>query len=229
MKKNIVISVGGSLIAPSVDKIDYLFLKKLLKLINEKNNKYRFILVAGGGKIARNYINNAKKVTDISDTEADWLGIAATRLNANLLKAVLSNKAYKEIIQEPSDNIKTNKILVAGGYKPGRSSDDMAVSLAIKYNAETVINMTNIDYVYDKDPSKYKDAEKIKEISWNKFLDIIGRKWLPGKNTPFDPIASKLAQKNNINVVILNGKKINNLKNYLSGDNFKGTVIGKTK
>jgi uridylate kinase len=229
MKKNIVISVGGSLIAPSADKIDYIFLKKLIKLINEKNNKYRFILVAGGGKVARNYISSANKVINISDKQADWLGISATRLNANLLRIILANKAYKDIIKEPSDDIKSNKILVAGGYKPGRSSDDMAVSLAIKYNSEIIINMTNIDYVYDKDPSKYKDAKKLTEVSWNNFLDIIGRKWVPGKNAPFDPVASKLAQKNNIKVIIINGNKIDNLKKYLSGDNFKGTVIGKIK
>lgn len=227
MEKNIVISVGGSLIAPSADKINHLFLKKLLKLINENYTNYRFILVTGGGKVARNYISSANKVIDINDIQADWLGISATRLNANLVRTILADKAYKNIIQEPSDNIKTNKILVAGGYKPGRSSDDMAVSLAIKYNAEVVINMTNIDYVYDKDPSKYSDAKKIKELSWDKFLDIIGRKWIPGKNAPFDPVASKLAQNNNIKVIILNGNNIANLKKCLSGDNFKGTVLGK--
>jgi uridylate kinase len=85
--------------------------------------------------------------------------------------------------------------------------------------------MTNIDYVYDKDPNKYKDAKKITKLSWNNFLDIIGREWTPGKNTPFDPVASKLAQKNNINVVILNGNKINNLNNYLQDKKFKGTII----
>lgn len=227
MKKNIIISVGGSLVVPSAGKINHLFLKKLLKLINENNYKYRFILVVGGGKIARNYIRTAKKITSINDEQADWLGISATRLNASLLKTILANKAYKNIIQEPSDNVKTNKILVAGGYKPGRSSDDMAISLAIKHKAKIVINMTNIDYVYDKDPNKYKDAKKITKLSWNNFLDIIGREWTPGKNTPFDPVASKLAQKNNINVVILNGNKLNRLKKYLSGDNFKGTVISK--
>jgi uridylate kinase len=225
MKKNIIISVGGSLVVPSAGKINHLFLKKLLKLINENNYKYRFILVVGGGKIARNYIRTAKKITSINDEQADWLGISATRLNASLLKTILANKAYKNIIQEPSDNVKTNKILVAGGYKPGRSSDDMAISLAIKHKAKIVINMTNIDYVYDKDPNKYKDAKKITKLSWNNFLDIIGREWTPGKNTPFDPVASKLAQKNNINVVILNGNKINNLNNYLQDKKFKGTII----
>jgi len=225
MKKNIVISVGGSLIIPEANKINYLFLKKLLKLINENNHKYRFILVTGGGKIARNYINTARKIINISDEQADWLGISATRLNANLLRTILGTKAYHEIIKEPGDNIKTNKILVSGGYKPGRSSDDMAVSLAVKYKAKTVVNMTNIDYVYDKDPRKHADAKKLTELSWNKFLDIVGRKWTPGKSTPFDPVASKLAQEKNIKVVIVNGNKISNLNNYLSSAKFKGTVI----
>jgi uridylate kinase len=97
--------------------------------------------------------------------------------------------------------------------------------LAKTYNSDTIINLTNIDYVYDKDPNKFKDAKPFKEISWKDYLKLIEQKWIPGLSAPFDPIASKLAQKFKFKVVILNGKKIKNLKNYLENKKFTGTII----
>jgi len=85
--------------------------------------------------------------------------------------------------------------------------------------------LTNIDQVYDKDPRKYKTVKPLKDLTWNEYRKICGNKWVPGMNLPFDPIAAKYAQKNKIKVVILNGKKIKNLKNYLDGKSFKGTII----
>ncbi len=226
MKKLLVISVGGSLISPEIDKIDYSFLQDFIDLVKkQKKQGYNFILVTGGGKTARHYISSANKVRKLSSTEADWVGIAATKLNASLLQVLLKDLAYQDIVSCPNDKIKSSKIIVASGYKPGRSSDCMAVALAKQYGALAVINMSNIDYVYDKDPKKYKDAQQQKNLTWSDFFKIIGTKWIPGKNVPFDPIASKLAQKNKIKVVVLNGKKLNNLNKYLEGKSFRGTVI----
>jgi uridylate kinase len=44
-------------------------------------------------------------------------------------------------------------------------------------------------------------------------------------SAPFDPIASKLSQKFKFKVIILNGRKLKNLENYLTNKNFKGTII----
>jgi uridylate kinase len=44
-------------------------------------------------------------------------------------------------------------------------------------------------------------------------------------NKPFDPIASKLAEKSKIKVVIMNGKNIENFTACLEGKDFVGTVI----
>jgi uridylate kinase len=90
---------------------------------------------------------------------------------------------------------------------------------------KNVVNLSNIDYVYNKDPKKFKNAKKIKEISWADFRKIVGDKWDPGLNVPFDPIASKIAQEAQMEVVIMNGKKLKNLENYLEGKKFTGTVI----
>ena len=95
----------------------------------------------------------------------------------------------------------------------------------INFKAKTVINLTNIDYVCDKDPNKCKDAKPLENINWKEFRKLVGNNWDPGANWPFDPIASKMAQKNKLAVVIINGKQIWNMTSYLKGGSFIGTVI----
>lgn len=222
MKKEvIVLSLGGSVIVP--DDIDSDFLKDLKKLIKNNSKKYKFILVTGGGKTARRYQEAAKKF-NISNTELDWLGIQSTWLNAELVRRILGNLAYKDIVTNPNNKVNFNNILIAGGWKPGWSTDYDAVILAKNHKAKTVINMTNVEYLHDKDPRKYKDAKKIEKIDWNGFRKIVGDKWVPGLNVPFDPIAAKLAQKLRLKLVLV-GKNIKNFDNFLKGKKFKGSVV----
>lgn len=218
--KTIVISLGGSIIIP--DNIDISFLKNFKKLIEEFKD-YRFAIYCGGGSLARKYQAAYSQIDD-DQLALDWLGISATYLNAFLLKSILRDVAEQTIITDPTKKIKSKKrILVAAGWKPGWSTDYDAVLLAKNLKADTVINMTNVDYVYDKDP-KYKDAKPLKNISYNAIKKIIAKKWSPGLNAPFDPIAVRQAQKLKLKIIII-GKKINNLRNILRKKKYKGTVI----
>ena len=108
-----------------------------------------------------------------------------------------------------------SKVVIGVGWKPGWSSDYGAVLLAQDYNTGMVINLSNIDMVYDKDPKKFKDAKPIRTIRWKEMVGIVGKKWKPGLNMPFDPIASKLAMESNIKVIICNGHNLKNLNNIL--------------
>jgi uridylate kinase len=225
MKNLFVISLGGSLLVPG--EIDVKFLKKFKAIIEReiKRNK-KFIIIVGGGKTARNYQNAAKALTKVSNEDLDWLGIHATRINAHLLLTIFRKYAYFRIIKNPKEKINfKEKILIAAGWKPGFSTDYDAVLLAKTYGSDTIINLTNVDYVYDKDPNKFKDVKPFKEISWKDYLKLIEQKWIPGMSAPFDPIASKLAQKFKFKVIILNGRKLKNLENYLANKTFKGTII----
>ncbi len=228
MKKMFIISLGGSLIAPK--DIDWQFLKKFKKLIERQIKKGRkFVLIVGGGKIARQYQAAAQKVAGVSSEKNDWLGIQATRLNAYLVKTVFQKKAHPKINTNPHDlagfsNFK-KPILVAAGWQPGFSTDYDAVVLAKNLGVKEVINLSNVSYVYDKDPNRFKGAKKIERISWRDFRKIIGFKWQPGLNAIFDPIASKIAQENNLTVAIMNGRNLKNLENYLNGGRFQGTLI----
>jgi len=226
MSKNlIVISVGGSLIVP--EKIDLNFLKTFKKLILKYIKKgKKFVIICGGGKTARNYQKMAKNFRGVKKEDVDWLGIYGTLINACLLKAIFHKWSHPKIIENPSEKINfKERILIAAGWKPGFSTDYDAVLLAKNFGAKKIINLTNIDYVYDKDPKKFKDAKPKKQISWKEFRKLLPKKWSPGLNVPFDPVASREAQKLQLEVVIINGKKLKNLENYLENKNFIGTKI----
>ncbi len=222
--KTIILSVGGSIISP--DKPDYFFLREFKNFIIRNLKKYRFIIVCGGGKTNSYYNEAAKRVSNIKKEDLDWLGITATRLNAELVRTIFGEVAYKKVIYNPEAKLKTNKkIIIAAGWKPGRSTDFVAVILAKKFEAKEIINMTNISYVYDKDPTKFKDAKKLFNITWKEYRKIIGNKWTPRLNSPFDPIASREAQKNKLTVIIIKGTDLNNVERNLHEKNFDGTII----
>lgn len=221
--ETIVLSLGGSIIAP--DKIDIEFLKQFRELILTTKNRY--VIITGGGKVCRDYINAARCITDLEKNADNWIGIMATRLNGELVKAIFGKFAYEKVVCDFSKKIKTDKkIIIGAGWLPGCSTDLDAVLSAKMFNAGTVINLSNIDYVYDKDPKKFSDAKQIKDISWQEFRKIVGNKWKAGMNVPFDPIAAKEAAKLKLKVIVMRGTDINNLKDFLEGREFKGTVIG---
>lgn len=225
--KKFVISLGGSLIVPQ--NIDEDFLMNFRQLIlSLTNNNNQFYLITGGGRTARNYINSARVINpEVKAQDLDWLGISATKLNAQLIKTIFGNFVHEQIYQDPNQVKEVSeKICLLSGWKPGWSTDYDAVLVADKLNIKTVINLSNIDYVYDKDPNKFTDAQKIEKISWLDFKKIVGNEWQPGANLPFDPLACKLAEEKNIRVVILNGKNMDNLKNYFDENDFIGTIIG---
>ena len=220
----LIISLGGSIIVP--EEIDIGFLKKFRDTIIKHSKKEKIVIITGGGKTCRKYISAAKKISKISNTDADWIGIKSTSLNAELVRSMFSNKAYHQVIQDPTKKIATDKkILISCGWMPGCSSDLDAVLIAKTFKADKVVNLTNIDHVYDKDPKKFKDAKPIKNISWKDFRKLIGNEWLAGKNLPFDPIASKKAQSLKLKVIITKGTNIENIKNILNNKKFIGTVI----
>ncbi len=225
-----IISVGGSLIAPNLP--DSKFLKSFKNFIEKRIKEGdKFILICGGGKTCRNY-QEALFKSGIEDySSRDWIGTYSTHLNAQLLKLTFGKYANPKLITDYKNDLEkfgktfNKKILVGGGWKPGWSSDYDAVLMAKKFGAKSLINLSNIEYVYDKDPAKYKSAKKIENISWKDFRKIVGNKWTPGLNAPFDPIASKLAQKLKLTVGILDGKNLINLGKYMDDKKFIGTKI----
>ncbi len=224
-KERIVVSVGGSLIVP--DQIDADFLIRFKALILEKVQRgFTFSIIAGGGKTARRYQDAANAVTPLSQFDLDWLGIHSTRLNAQLLRNIFVGYAHPQVIKNPTIDVEADEpIIIAAGWQPGCSTDYDAVLIAKNLGATRLVNLSNIDYVYTADPKKDPNAKKIERISWAEFREIIPKEWDPGLSSPFDPIAAKEAESLDLEVVIINGAKLEEFSNYLDGKPFVGTVI----
>lgn len=224
MQKTIVLSLGGSLICPA--GFDVYFLKKFREVIGKYIKKnYKFAIICGGGSLARTFQEIASKSSRLNNEQLDWLGIHATKINAYLVKSIFGRNAEDFITSNPNQKIKFKKsVIIGAGWKPGRSTDYVAVLLAKNLRIKEIVNMSNVNYVYDKDPKKHKDAKKIEKISWSSYSKLISSKWKAGMNAPFDPVAAKEAQKSGMKARII-GKDLNNLENLLNGKKFKGTII----
>lgn len=222
-----VLSVGGSTIVPN-GEVNVYFLKALTTLLKRRALKGdRFVVIVGGGGTCRKYQQGLKAAAKATNNDLDWIGVYATHLNAHLVRLALGKFAHPTIVIYHRDfDLRSWKkpIVVGGGHKPGGSTDTNMIFFAKKLGAKDVINLSNVDFLYTKDPNKYENAEKIVSISWKEYRHMIGGKWRPGMNVVFDPIAARLAQEARIRVALL-GADIKNLDRYLSAKPFKGSVI----
>ena len=228
MSETIVMSVGGSLIVP--DQIDTTFLSNLHTFITEQTTTHgrRFIIIAGGGRTARRYQDAAFTVAGLDDEDLDWIGIHSTRLNGHLLRTIFKGLAYHVMITNPdevADVPDDAKLIIAAGYRPGGSTDLRAIQIARNIGARKLINLSNIDYVYTADPKTNPNATPIETITWPDFRAMIPAEWDPGLSAPFDPIAAKEAEAEDIEVAIINGNHESALADYLAESDFVGTRI----
>lgn len=226
MKGTFVISLGGSLVVP--EAIDTSYLTQFLAFIRGYVRQgHRFIIITGGGKIARRYQDAARRIAALKADDLDWLGIHATRLNAHLLRTALRDIAHPLILMHPREHPRIGKpVAIAAGWRPGFSTDYVAVRLAANYRVSTVLNLSNIAGVYSHDPKRNTRARLMHSLSWRKYLKIVGTKWSPGMNSPFDPVAAKFASRKHIRVVVCDGRDFSNIAAYMRGRPFRGTMLG---
>lgn len=228
MKKLIVISLGGSLIVP--DKINLEILREFKKIILKNSHKYKFLIVCGGGKTARNYMNafENERIKNKEYFEC-LIGISVTRLNARFMTYFFGKDEKYGMAHEIKDieeRIKKQDIIFTGGihYEEKETSDSTAAKLARHFKTE-FINLTNVKGLFDKDPKKFKNAKFIPEISHKDFLNIAKKiKYKPGMHFILDKKAAKTIKKYNIKTYIL-GQDMKQFDNLLNNKHFVGTVI----
>ena len=227
MKKQvIVLSLGGSLIIP--ENIDVKFLKEFKKVILKNIKKYKFIIVCGGGSIARKYIFALREIK-INEKLQSFSGISATRMNARFMNYFFNINPEKGIphkMKVLKKYIKQQDIVFCGalGYKPNQTSDSTAVEIAKHFKAK-FINLTNVAGLYDKNPMKFKEAKFISKISWKDFDKMANKnKFSPGQHFVLDQTASKIILKNKITTCII-GKSSKQLDNVLNNKKSRATII----
>lgn len=225
-KKVIVISLGGSLIIP--DDIDINFLRKFKKTLLKNTRKYKFVIVCGGGSVARKYISALRK-SGMNEELQSFSGISATRMNARFMNYFF-NKDPEYGIPHTTGvlkrYLKKRDVIFVGAleYKPKQTSDSTAAELARIFRTD-FINLTNVRGLHDKNPKKYKNAKFIPKITWKDFDKMANQsKYQPGQHFVLDQTASKIILKDKIPTYII-GQDMKQLNNLLKGRKFKGTII----
>ena len=208
------------------DKLDVNYIREFEAFIRSfLKQGYKFIIVTGGGRLSRDFQETAKKLTKLTDYDSDWLGIHATRLNAQLLRTVFADVCDHVVIDGPKKIGRMKHPLMFGaGWRPGWSTDYVAVSIAHAHDAP-VVNMGTANFVFSRDPRKYKNAKKIEAVTWREYRRLIPKAWKPGLGTPMDPVASALAEESKTVAYILDGHDLKNLANLLRCKPWQGTTI----
>ncbi|WP_428325211.1 UMP kinase [Nitrosopumilus sp.] len=223
MKKRIVIKLSGRVFA--MDNVKLLkdwaeFLVKISKVCQP-------IIIAGGGNIARHYINHARS-SGADESTLDELGIEISRLNAKLLIYALKNRAYSHpptTLQEVRHAVDDGLIVVAGGLHPGQSTNGTAALIAEKVKAEQFLNATDVDGVYDMDPNKFKKAKKFKRIELKNLKNmLVHEDSVAGGYDLMDIVALKIIERSKIKTRILKASpKI--IEKAIKGGNFGTEII----
>lgn len=225
-KKIIVISLGGSLIVPK--KVDYKFLNEFKKILEKNYNKNKFVVVCGGGTIARKYIKILKSQNK-SRKKISLAGIRATRMNARTMMQFFdanSNSTLPKSMKQVKESLEKNNVVFCGAlrYAPSETSDGTAAKLANYLNTE-FINLTNVPGLYTSNPTKNPKAKFIPKISWENFEKRANKtKFQPGQHFVLDQNAAKIIKKHKIKTYIV-GKNLKNLNKILNNKKFTGTTI----
>lgn len=225
-KRTLVISLGGSLIIPG--EVNYQFLKKFKKTILNNTKHYRFIIVCGGGNIARKYIY-ALRSSGVGEDFQSFAGISATRMNARFMSYFFrfsQEEGIPHSMKAVRKYIEKRDIVFCGAleYQPHQTSDTTSAEIAKEFHS-SFINLTDVSGLHDKNPKEHKDAKLIPKISWKDFDRMASKiKFKPGQHFVLDQKASKIIKENKITTYIL-GKDMKQLDNLLKGRKFTGTTI----
>ena len=202
MKKRIVIKLSGQVFGMERTKE----LKDYAAFFVKQSKICQPVLVAGGGKIARYFINHARS-SGADESRLDELGIEISRLNAKLLIYALKGKAYPHPptnLTEVKQAVDSGLIVVTGGLHPGQSTNGTAALIAEKINAAEFLNATDVDGIYDSDPNKNKKAKQFKRIELKDLRSLLVHEdSMAGGYDLMDIVALKVIERSKIKTKII--------------------------
>ena len=202
MKKRIVIKLSGQVFGMERTKE----LKDYAAFFVKQSKICQPVLVAGGGKIARYFINHARS-SGADESTLDELGIEISRLNDKLLIYALKDNAYPHPptnLTEVKQAVDSGLIVVTGGLHPGQSTNGTAALIAEKINAAEFLNATDVDGIYDSDPNKNKKAKQFKRIELKDLRSLLVHEdSMAGGYDLMDIVALKVIERSKIKTKII--------------------------
>lgn len=195
-----------------------------------KNLGMEIALVPGGGNIFRGF---AASRVGMSRTDADYMGMLATLLNAMAMKdrlqtmglevnvmSAITEDAYTEtfVIRKARHYLEKGRVIIlAGGTgNPFFSTDTAAALRASEIDADVLLKATKVGGVYSDDPIKNKNAEFYPALT---YMDVVEKDL-----KVMDMTAITLCKENKIPVIVFDMNKTGNLKKAVMGEKV-GTII----
>jgi len=224
-KEKVVVSIGGSVLIPGKD--DPAYIKMLAETIIDVSKTVQIVIVCGGGKIARYYTETGAELGGTT-YQLDMLGIGATRLNAQLLAISLGGLSSTDIpvtAAEASARSTPENIVIMGGTEPGHTTDAVAMMVAKEMRADRVVNATSVEAVYSDDPKKDPAAKRFSKMTIDELGNIVYKEHGAGKSSVFDPLGIKIAKEEKIDILMIDGRNLGELRNAVLGNEIKGTYV----
>lgn len=218
MKRKIVLKIGGSTLYENDRDVNFSLLEKLKAWYDNAKYEYsKIVIVTGGGVLSRDLHQKIKENIDNQDTLHN-VAMSVTQTSAELVAGYLEDEniytpkklgdAYEYLLSDASG------ALVSGGLRPGWSTDMDAAVFADIISSNRVYKISNIDYIYTKDPRKYQDAEIIKDMTWQDYFNLFQIKeddeHEVNANIPIDKSCARFSRTKNISFFICGGVNIEN-------------------
>jgi uridylate kinase len=223
-KKRVVIKLSGSIFSQDAN---YASIKKYAEMLSDISNRVQPIVITGGGKVARHYINLARNLGS-DEANLDIIGIEVSRLNAKLLITALGDQAYSQVpknLEEVGIAVASNKIVIAGGLHPGQSTNATSALIAETSKASGFVNSTDVDGIYDSDPNENPNAKLIKEITVNECMEILRDKHTEaGTYDLMDIIALKVIERSKIPTRVIRSD-VGNIRDAIDGKDIGTKII----
>ncbi len=189
------------------------------------------VIVIGGGNIVRGAQIAGHGIHRVT---GDHMGMLATMINALALTDIfehhgvatrcLSNIFAEQVAEKFVHRLahkhfeKGRVVIVAGGVgRPFMTTDTAAVVLALEMDCDVVLKATKVDGVYDKDPAKFDNAQKLDVVTYQQAVS-------DSAINVMDKAAMGLAMEHKMPLIIFDALKENNIALVASGEHV-GTVI----
>jgi uridylate kinase len=219
--------MGGSVLMSGEN--DRAYWEQLADLLRELGAEFPLLVTTGGGKTAREYIRLGRDL-GLTEVELDELGIDVTRIHARLLAARIGAPTPSHpprTVPEAVQELRHASPVILGGTEAGHTTDGVAALLAVRTRASRLVNATDVDGIYERDPRADPSARRIERLGWAAFRSMVheATKGEAGQNFLFDRLGTDLLSRAGIPLSVVTGRDLPNLRAALRGDSFRGSRV----